>query len=223
MIRIKRMNRVYLLAAMLAMPLPVVSAELDVDELLKDLEDRLDVAKDRMEYVQPKLRDALEDKNSELKSSMDEAMERGLVELENMGEKYSKATEEAGDKLRDVLESDEVEQLKSFLAELDEDAIREARDRLSEQLTELLELSKDQIDDIKPLLSEMLEDLGKVLHNHMKDAESSFEKFRDDFEKEGKKRRERFEEILDSDQIRKFEDQIESFKESVRNELPEKA
>ncbi len=211
--------RILLVSALLLMPVSSMSSELDVDKLLGELEGQLQVSKDRLTTLEPELRATLEEKSDELSSSLDSALDQGLAELGKMEKKYAAASAEASEKLRDMLESDEVTELKSFLSGLDENAIREARDQLVAEFMEVLQLTAAQIEAIKPLLLEKLEQLSAILKKHLNQGKDDFEQFRVEFEAESQKGIEQFEAILDSEQVEKFETTLESIKQSINTEV----
>ena len=67
------------------------------------------------------LEQALEQKSRELKSTINEQVEEGFVELESMSKKLDAASVEARSNLEKALNSEQVKELKTFLASIDED------------------------------------------------------------------------------------------------------
>ena len=208
-----------LVATMFAASLHVHSKDFDTDKLLEDLEGQLDMASDRMDELEPQLRDVMDSKSKELNSSLDQAMDRSIIEIESMSKDLEKASYEAQKKLEQVLESEEIEEVKSFLAGLDKDAIEEARNSIVDHLTEILELTQDQISALAPVIKKDMEKRSELLKSYMNDMERDFNRFSGELEELGKESAQRFEELLNSDQLRKLEDQMEEIKERIRTEI----
>jgi len=199
--------------------LPTYAKDFDTDKLLKDLEGQLELADERMDELEPQLRDVLDSKSKELSSSLDQAMERSIIEIESMSKDLEKASEEAQMKLEQALESEEIEKLKSFLAGIDKEAIEEARNSIVDHLTEILELTQDQISALAPVIKKDMEKRSELLRNYMNDMERDFDSFSGELEDIGKQSAQRFEELLNSDQLKKLEDQLEQIKERIRTEI----
>ena len=206
-------------AFFLSLPLSAGADELDVDQLMSALEDQLQLSRERYEALKPKLRNELEQKSRELSRSLDSALDRGLTELERLEQEYDKASQASSEKLREFLESDEVTELKAYLAGLDRQAIEQARDELVAEFVRVLELSAEQIEAMKPLLRDKLEQLGAIIKRYLDKGKSDFEQFRVEFEAESRRDSQQLREILDDRQIEQFEMQLESIKQAVRAEV----
>ncbi len=203
----------------LALPASLMADELDVDQLMKELEKQLQIGQEKYERLKPELKSALEAKSEELSASMDTAFDRGLTELEKLGEQYEAASKASSEKLQEFLESDEATEFKGFLSSLDEDAIREGRDKLVAEFIEIMALTTDQIESIKPLLSEKLASLGAILKRYLHDSKNNFEQFRQEFEAETQKNVEQFKQLLNPEQFKKYEDGLNSIEETIRNDV----
>jgi coenzyme F420-reducing hydrogenase alpha subunit len=202
--------------------LPAHSKDFDSDKLFKDLEGQLDLASDRMDELEPQLRDVMDSKSKELNSSLEQAMDRSIIEIESMSKDLEKASEEAQKKLEQVLASEEIEKVKSFLAGIDKDAIEEARNSIVDHLTEILELTQDQISAITPVIKKDIEKRSELLKSYMNDLERDFDRFSEELEKLGKESARQFEELLSSDQLKKLEHEMKEIKERIRTEIFEK-
>ncbi len=203
----------------LTFPGSAIADELDVDQLMKALEKQLQIGQEQYEQLKPELKSALEAKNKELSASMDTAFDQGLTQLEKLGEQYEAASKVSSEKLQAFLESDDVTKFKDFLSALDEDAIREGRDKLVVGFVEILALTTDQIEAIKPLLSEKLENLGAILSRYLHDSKNNFEQFRLEFEAETEKNIQQFKQLLNPEQFQKYEDGLDSIEETIRNDV----
>ncbi len=208
-----------LLSALMLMPLTSMSDELDVEQLMKDLEKQLQISREKYETLKPELESALEAKSKELSSSLDSALDQGLTGLEKMGEQYEAASKASSEKLNEFMESDEVEKYREFLSGLDEEAIHRGRDQLVAKFIEILQLSADQVEAIKPLLGEKLEHLGAMLNRYLDENKSDFEQFRAEFKAEVRKNVKQFKEILNPEQFEKYEEQLNSIEETIKNDV----
>lgn len=193
--------------------------EMNVDSLLDSLEQQLQLSQERYEALKPELRAQLEQKSRELSRTLDTALEQGLNELEKLGQEYEAASRASSEKLREYLESEEMVELKEYLAGLDRQALEQARDELVADFARLLELSTEQLEALKPLLLEKLEKLGDILRRYVDQGRDDFEQFRVEFEAERERNSEAIREILDSRQMQTFEAALDSMREAIRTEI----
>lgn len=214
-----RSFKVLLVSASLLLPVSAYADEVDIDRMLQEMEAQLQISQERFEAMRPKLRSALEEKSKELSRTFDSALEQGLIELEQMGNRYSQATSEAADRLDELMRSDEVNKLRTYLSELDEDAIREARDQMVEEFIEVLQLTADQIEAMKPIIREKLEILGEILERYVNAGKSGYEQFRSEFEAETRRGIKEVESILNPEQVEVFEEQLESIGSAIQADV----
>ena len=136
-----------------------------------------------------------------------------------MGREYEAASQVSSEKLQALLESEEMIELKEYLAGLDREAIARARDELVAEFARGLELSAAQLNALKPLLEEKLQNLGNILKRYLDQGRSDYEQFRVAFEAERQQNAEAIREILDSQQVQKFEAELDSIRESIRRDV----
>ena len=210
-----------LLSACLLLPGFAYGEQSDVDAMLQEMEKQLQISKDRFEAMRPELRSALESKSEALSKEFDAALTQGLIELEQMGNSYSEATSAAEARLDELMRSDEMNELRSYLSQLDEDALREARDQMVQQFIEVLQLTGEQIAAMKPIIEEKLENLGKILESYKKAGKSSLEQFRKEFEAETRDGIEQVETILNPEQMEEFERQLDAIQEAIQSQVLE--
>lgn len=207
------------LALCLLFPLTASASESDVNQMLEALEKQLALSQEKYEALKPELKSELEQKSRELSRSLDSALDQGLTELEKLGEEYEAASRASSEKFRQLLESDQVTELKGYLSGLDKEAINEARDQLVTEFAEMLELTATQLEVLKPLLKEKLEHLGAILKRYLEQGKHDYEQFRVEFEAERQAGAEQFRAILDAQQFEKYETQLESIREAIRTEV----
>src|SRR5210317_181717 len=93
----KKHNVFYLLLLSLIL-IPSASAsnkDFDTEKMLSDLQQQLRLSKEKYEQMKPELEQTLEQKSRELKSTINEQVEEGFVELESMSKKLDAASVEA--------------------------------------------------------------------------------------------------------------------------------
>ena len=132
---------------------------------------------------------------------------------------FESAADEAVGQLRDVLSSDQVQELKTFLAGIDVQAIEEVRNELVDELTRLLELTGEQIESLRPMISEELAKRGELLSRFTADAGESFETFKQDYEALAEQTRIRLNEVLDSEQLKILQQHQDELGERIRSKL----
>ena len=220
-----RMTRPMLPIALAALLItgPSVAREFDLDVMLEDLESQLarslEDSSARLEELQPALRGALDEKSQAINNQLEKSLERGFVELESMNEQLRAASESAIDDLDELLNGEEISELRSFLQQLDEDAVRESMSRIGEQLSEFLELTGEQVAQLKPLVEEFVQQQSEALRAFLKSSEKDFEKFRKSLEESGESVRKRMEALLSDAQKDKLRKHEEDISERIRTEV----
>ena len=194
------------------------SKDFDSEKMLSDLEQQLQLSREKYEQMKPELEQALEQKSRELKATINETVEEGFVELESMSKKLGAASVEAKSNLEKALNSEQVQELKAFLASIDEEAIRDAREKLLNELTKQLELTAEQLEKLKPILRDYMVQASELLKQVSKDSTDAFNEYSEKYQLLAKDAEARMKDILDSEQMNKLKQQIED----VRNKVNEK-
>ena len=207
-----------LLSLFLFTPVSADSKNFDSEKMLSDLEQQLQLSREKYEQMKPEFEKALEQKSRELKATINETVEEGFVELESMSKKLGAASVEAKRNLEKALNSEQVQELKAFLASIDEEAIREAREKLLNELTKQLELTAEQLEKLKPILRDYMVQASELLKQVSKNSSDAFNEYSEKYELLAKDAEARMKDILDSEQMNKLKQQIED----VRNKVNEK-
>ena len=194
------------------------SKDFDSEKMLSDLEQQLQLSREKYEQMKPELEQALEQKSRELKATINETVEEGFVELESMSKKLNAASVEAKSNLEKALNSEQVQELKAFLTSIDEEAIREAREKLLNELTKQLELTAEQLEKLKPILRDYMVQASELLKQVSKDSTDAFNEYSEKYQLLANDAEARMKDILDSEQMNKLKKQIED----VRNKVNEK-
>ena len=174
----------------------------DTEKMISDLNDKIELSKEQWEKLKP----ALGEKSDELKKSINEYVDKGYVQMGEMSGKLKEVSKDTEKKLEAFLNSEEMQKLKNYLNELDEDAIREAKDRLVAELSEILALTEEQVRKLKPVMedsmsqmSEMIEDLADKGSNGWQEFKKRYKTLTDDLKK-------KLEDTLDKQQMERFEE-----------------
>jgi len=218
----KAIQKLLIAAGLAAIMLPLAYAQneqFNTDKMLEDLERQLRLKQEEYEKLKPELEQALQAKSKVLKQSINEAVDKGFVELESLSKDLDAATEEAKVKLEQALNSEQMQELKAFLNRLDKDAIEAAYQRLVDELTELLALTQDQHEKIGPVIKQALEKQAELLAQFAQDTGKKFEQFRKEWETISNDTRRQLKDALDPGQMEKMDRHIEKIREKIRNEV----
>ncbi|MEA1889127.1 MAG: hypothetical protein U9N50_05025 [Pseudomonadota bacterium] len=195
------------------------SNDFNAEKMMSDLEKKLRLSSEKFEEMKPDLEKTLQKKSKDLKSSINEQVEKGFVELESMSKKLDKASVEAKSNIEKALNSDQVKELKSFLAGIDEEAIKEAQEKLLDDLTKQLELTADQLEKLKPILRDYMVQASELLKQVSKEGSNAFDKYRDESEVLAKDMKSRLQKALDSEQMKKLEKQLKDVSDKIKEKV----
>lgn len=172
------------------------------EKMITDLNDKIELSKEQWEKLKP----VLEEKSDELKKSINEYADKGYIQMEEMSGKLKEVSEDTEKKLEAFLNSEEMQKLKNYLSDLDEDAIKETKNRMVAELSEILALTEEQLSKLKPvledsmsLMSEMIEDLADKGSNGWEEFKKQYKTLTDDLKK-------KLEDTLDKQQMERFEE-----------------
>jgi DNA repair exonuclease SbcCD ATPase subunit len=211
--------RIILLAAgvvaLLVQPVRSEMEEFDTEPMMKELEEKLEVSKEELKKLKP----VLESKSRELKGAINDTVDQGFADMESMAKELEAASEEAGKQLEAALNSDQVKELKAYLARLDKEALEEVRNELVKEMTALLELSEKQVRELEPILKEQLDKMSDLLGRFAKDTGKAYEEFRKEYGKVAEETQKRLEKALDKAQLEKLEKRLEETREKIHKKL----
>lgn len=210
---------VLLLSALIMLVTNCIAEEeqFDSDKMLSDLERQLQLNSEKMS----KLKSALNTKSDEMRNSIKDAVDKGFIELDELSGKLDAVSQDAELKVKEFLTGDEVAKLKEYLKKVDKDAIKQARDKLVEEMTELLLLTEEQVKQLKPVLDESVMELSKMLSAYAKEGRKGWEEFKTQYEQFVQELREKLEGILDDDQMQRYERYNREQKEKIKSALME--
>ena len=187
----------------------------DSRKMMSELESQLKITDEELSRLEP----TIDEKSSELKKSIHETVNKGFIHLDELKEQLNNVSRKAAEKVGEFLQSEEMEKVKNYLRKIDEQAIKEAKDRLEEELTNVLELTEEQMAELKPLLDESLIHLSALLNQLAKEGRNGWEEFKHQYELLVKELRDKLQETLDSDQLDRYDKYNEEKKEKIRTDL----
>ena len=188
---------------------------LDTDQMISELEKHIELSKEQWEKLKP----VLEEKSKEMQQSLNESVDKGYAELDELSKKLEAMSEDAERKAKELMSSEEVQKMREYLSKIDEDAIREARDKMVAELTELLELTEAQVAKIGPVLEDGIMQLSVMLQQLARDGNRSWEAFKEQFDQLMEEMKEKLQGSLDNKQMERLEEYNDEQEEKIRKTL----
>jgi hypothetical protein len=194
-----------MLAMLFAFPLPSITMasekEFDSEKMLSELGSKLELSKEELERLKP----ILKSKNEKLKQSMHDAVDKGFIQAGELADILDAISKDAEEQVKDFLNSEEVTRLRDYLKKLDEDALRKTKDKLVEELTEVLKLTEEQIAKLRPVIEESVVQLSEMLEALTKAGKANWDDFKQQYEKFSQELRKKMEDVLDNKQLERLE------------------
>jgi len=219
---VEMMNRV--IQAMLMVPvfLLMSSAEFaeesesfSTDKMISDLNKKIELSKEQWEELKP----VLGEKSEELKKSIDEYVKKGYLQMGEMSERLKNVSEDTEKKLEALLNSEEMQKLKNYLSELDEDAIKETKERLTAELSEFLALSEEQLSKLKPVLEDSMTEMTEMIEALAKKGSDGWDEFKKQYKTLTDELKKKLEETLDNQQMERFEEYKQDKQDKIQMAL----
>ncbi len=173
-----------------------------MERMIAELNGKLELSKEQWEKVKP----ALGEKSEELKKSISEYVDKGYLQMEEMSRKLKGVSEDTEQKLTAFLNSEEMEKLKSYLDKMDEDAIREARDKLVAELAGVLALTEEQLGELKPVLEDSMSRMSRLIDGLADRGRSGWEDFEKEYKALTDELKKKLGELLEDRQMDRFEE-----------------
>jgi hypothetical protein len=173
-----------------------------MERMNSDLKEKIELSKEQWERLKP----VLGEKSEELKKSISEYVDKGYLQMEEMSQTLKGVSEDTEQKLKTFLNSEEMEKLKSYLDRMDEDAIREARDKMVAELADVLALTEVQLDKLKPVLEDSLSRMSELIDGLAERGKSGWEDFKNDYKALIDDLKKKLKETLDDQQMERFEE-----------------
>lgn len=189
--------------------------DFDIEEMMSELEAEMNVSSEKLAEMRP----AMEAKSEQLKKSIGTTVNEGFMELERLSDQLDAASKEAEAKLNEALNSEEMEQLKNYLNNVDGEAIEAIRESLVEELTKFLKLTEDQIKKLTPILEDGFNQLGEMLDRLAREGNKSLEEFKKQYDQLNKELNQKLKDTLDGDQLKSLDTHRDELREKIRKSL----
>ena len=105
------------------------------------------------------------------------------------------------------------------LSELDEDAIKEAKERLITELSEFLALSEEQLSKLKPVLEESMTEMTEMIEALAKKGSDGWDEFKKQYQSLTDELKKKLEETLDNQQMERFEEYKQDKQDKIQMAL----
>lgn len=183
----------------------------NTEKMISDLNDKIELSKEQWEKLKP----VLGEKSDELKRSIDEYVDKGYIHMDEMSGKLKEVSKDTEKKLKAFLNSEEMQKLKNYLNELDEEAIKEAKDRLVAEFSEILVLTEEQVDKLKPVLEDSMSQMSEMIQELADRGSSGWEEFKKQYKALTEALKKKLEDTLDKQQMERFE----QYKQDKRDKI----
>jgi hypothetical protein len=183
----------------------------NTEKMISDLNDKIELSKEQWEKLKP----VLDEKSDELKRSIDEYVDKGYIHMDEMSGKLKEVGKDTEKKLEAFLNSEEMQKLKNYLNELDEEAIKEAKDRLVAEFSEILVLTEEQVDKLKPVLEDSMSQMSEMIQELADRGSSGWEEFKKQYKALTEALKKKLEDTLDKQQMERFE----QYKQDKRDKI----
>lgn len=219
----KQLVRVCVLISCFCIALPAFSSETEIsgdkefnaDEVLSEMEKKFQLSKEQLEKLKP----ALSAKSAELQKSMQDSIDKGVVEFEKLSKKLDALSKDAAAEMQEVLSGEEMQQLREYLGKIDREAVGKVKDSLTEEVAELLQLTEEQAAKIKPILEDTFTQLAEMVERLSEQGASSLADFRLQYDELVKNLREKLQDFLDKEQMDTLENHSEELKEKIQENV----
>jgi hypothetical protein len=174
----------------------------NTEKMISDLNDKIELSKEQWEKLKP----VLDEKSDELKRSIDEYVDKGYLQMEEMSGKLEQVSKDTEKTLEAFLNSEEMQKLKNYLNELDEDAIKEAKDRLVAELSEILALTEEQFSKLRPVMEDSMSQMSEMIEDLADKGGSGWEEFKKQYKTLTDDLKKKLQDTLDKQQMERFEE-----------------
>lgn len=220
---VKQLIAVCALLSCCLLTLPAYSSETEVsgdnefntEEVLSEMEKKFQLSKEQLEKLKP----ALSAKSAELKKSMQESIDKGVVEFEKLSKKLDALSMDAATEMQEVLSGEEMQQLREYLGKIDKEAVGQLKDELVEQFSELLKLTEEQAVKIKPILEDTFTQLAEMVGHLSEQGASNLEDFMVQYDELVKNLRGKLDSFLNKEQMDTLENHSEELKEKIQENV----
>jgi len=220
---VKQLIMVCALLSCCLLTLPAYSSETEVsgdnefntEEMLSEMEKKFQLSKEQLEKLKP----ALSAKSAEVRKSVQESIEKGVVEFGKLSQKLDALSKDAATEMQEVLSGEEMQQLREYLGKIDKEAVGQVRDGLVEEFSELLKLTEEQAVKIKPILEDTFTQLAEMVGHLSEQGAGYLEDFMVQYDELVKNLRGKLDSFLDKEQMDNLENHSEELKEKIQENV----
>lgn len=191
------------------------SDEFNSEKMLSDLDKQLKLSQKQLDKLKP----ALDEKSVELKQSMHDSIDKGFMELERFSQKLNAVSRDAEKKAKEVLNSEEMQQLRDYLRKIDKNAIDRVKETLIAEFSAILKLTKEQAVKLKPILEDSFNQLAEMMDQFARDGMKGLEEFKTQYDQMTKELKKKLQDTLDSNQMESLEKHSEELKEKIQEKV----
>lgn len=189
--------------------------EFDSEQILSDLESQLKLSSEKMSSLKP----AIETKSAELQKSIHESVDKGFLQLDKLSEKLERVSRDAEKKAGEILSSEEMNKLKDYLSKMDKKVVDEMRDRAVADLSAVLKLTEEQAVKLKPIFQDSVTQMQKMFDDLARVGNKSWEGFKKQYEELSRELRDKLQDTLDNEQMKRLEKYNEEKKVKIQKAL----
>lgn len=184
----------------------------ETDALIEDLQKQLNLTSQQLEELKPIIRE----KHDKLKQKMTTTLEQGFAEFDQLAKQLKGVSSRMEKKANDILNSEELAQFKEYLNNLDKQTVVQAKDSLIEDLNKLLELTEEQTEKLGPIIDDSFTELSELIAGAISSGEKSFKDFQTQLHQLRNELRDKLNEILDEQQMKKLEEYDNHMEEGIK-------
>ncbi len=175
---------------------------LSSEKMISDLNEKIELSKEQWEELKP----VLSEKSDELTKSINEYVDKGYISMEEMSRQLKRVSKDTEKKLEAFLNSEEMQKLKNYLTQLDEDAIKKTKDKMVAELSEVLAMTEEQVKKLKPVLEDSMAQLSDIIEELADKGSSGWEDFKKQYKTMTDDLKRKMQETLDKQQMERFEE-----------------
>ena len=179
------------------------------DKVMSAVEPRLNLTTEQRTQLQMVIEMAV----SEINKTIVAQAGLGLFDYQSLSRQLGAIAGTAEMRLTEFLDSQQMAEIKRYLAELTTKVVETVREVLFDQITTFLDLTPQQIERFRPIFREEATRWSSLLDRFR----VTFEEFRSDFEALQKETRQKLEGILTEDQMRTLSETQQILREKIRD------
>ena len=144
------------------------------DNLLSDLDKELKLNEEELSNLKP----TIEKKSQELRNLIDKKVDEGFLKLDSLSKEVGQKIQDLEKELDTVLSDPQIQKVKEFLANLDEQTIETMFDEIIAKLAKRLEVTSEQLAQFETILRDELNKQGELLSQFLDQGGQAFDEFK---------------------------------------------